>query len=286
MSIENDPFDFLSLASTPEVVKAATTKPDLRQKFPCGQCAGTGVYRGARVHQEKSHCFSCKGKGYFLTDPRKLADRKAKKIQKEAQTKADGIAAFREAQPEMFAELDKEYRWHEGRNAFIASLAEQLFTKGFLTENQVAAWHRGKAKLEALRAERAAEQKVASVEVDLSAIRAMFEKAVEGGYKKPIYRAEGLVINRAPDHGNNPGALYVKSEAGDYFGKILGTVYHPTRDGKAAGATLTAIASDPLAAALRYGQRTGRCACCGRELTKHSSIDLGIGPICKEKWGL
>lgn len=45
-------------------------------------------------------------------------------------------------------------------------------------------------------------------------------------------------------------------------------------------------ARDPRAAAIAYGQRTGTCSCCGRELTRHSSIDAGIGPVCATKWGL
>ena len=71
----------------------------------------------------------------------------------------------------------------------------------------------------------------------------------------------------------NPGALYVKAIEGDeYLGKILGTEY----SGKPAPA-LVAIAADPRGEAIRYGQRTGQCSCCGRELTKDASIEAGIG---------
>jgi len=45
-------------------------------------------------------------------------------------------------------------------------------------------------------------------------------------------------------------------------------------------------ASDPYAAAKLYGMHTGTCSCCGRELTNSLSIALGIGPICREKFGL
>ncbi|MDA1363993.1 MAG: DUF6011 domain-containing protein [Candidatus Marinimicrobia bacterium] len=45
-------------------------------------------------------------------------------------------------------------------------------------------------------------------------------------------------------------------------------------------------AADPYAAAKLYGQHTGSCSCCGRELTNSLSIQLGIGPICREKFGL
>lgn len=50
--------------------------------------------------------------------------------------------------------------------------------------------------------------------------------------------------------------------------------------------TLVAAAADPLTAAIRYGKETGSCSCCGRELTNKESIELGIGPICREKFGL
>lgn len=45
-------------------------------------------------------------------------------------------------------------------------------------------------------------------------------------------------------------------------------------------------AANPLAAAKMYGQNTGSCSCCGRQLTNALSIELGIGPICREKFGL
>lgn len=50
--------------------------------------------------------------------------------------------------------------------------------------------------------------------------------------------------------------------------------------------TLVAAAADPLSAAIRYGRETGFCSCCGRELTNKESIRLGIGPICREKFGM
>ena len=46
------------------------------------------------------------------------------------------------------------------------------------------------------------------------------------------------------------------------------------------------VAADPYAAAKLYGQNTGTCSCCARELTNPLSIELGIGPICKAKFGL
>ena len=50
--------------------------------------------------------------------------------------------------------------------------------------------------------------------------------------------------------------------------------------------SVQSAAADPYSAAKLYGQNTGSCSCCGRELTNALSIELGIGPICREKFGL
>jgi hypothetical protein len=50
--------------------------------------------------------------------------------------------------------------------------------------------------------------------------------------------------------------------------------------------SVQSAAADPYAAAKLYGQNTGTCSCCGLELTNPLSIKLGIGPICREKFGL
>jgi len=55
--------------------------------------------------------------------------------------------------------------------------------------------------------------------------------------------------------------------------------------GDAAKERLIEVAADPLAAAVAYGAKTGRCSCCGRILTNELSVELGIGPICRGKWG-
>ena len=122
--------------------------------------------------------------------------------------------------------------------------------------------------------------------VDLTRITEMFQSAMAAGLKKPGYRAEGLKITLAPATGRNAGALYVVRESDDtYLGKIVGTAYQSTSGGNALTALLK-IAADPLGAAVEYGRETGRCACCGRELTNEESVELGIGPICRQRWSL
>lgn len=43
---------------------------------------------------------------------------------------------------------------------------------------------------------------------------------------------------------------------------------------------LREIEADPVEAAKRYGKLSGRCSCCGRDLTDPASIEIGVGPIC------
>lgn len=268
------------------------TKQSNAKRFPCPTCNGTGEYRGVRMHQPKSHCFSCRGLGYFKTDPRKLAANRDKARSKKVTDLQTWLDAFKEQEPALFDNLDK-VRVAGTNNDFIRSLAVQLFERGGLTEKQVAAWHRGNAKLEQLKEQRKAEE-AAAPQADLGPIRVMFDAAVASGHKRPTYRAEGLVINLAAAHGRNPGALYVKSTNQVYGGKLVGTTFHASNDGRAQDFTpngnaydaLMVIAQDPLEAALRYGQRTGTCACCGRKLTNKLSVELGIGPVCRESWGL
>ncbi len=247
-------------------------------KFPCTPCGGTGQFRGRRVHQTKSRCFACNGKGYFLTSERDrqqarqtAATRKATKLQ-------DVRDVFDAHNPGVATFLVDAAKW----SPFAAELTAKLTQYGALTDGQLRAVRSMQTKYAERQAARNAERAQGAAVVDLAAIRTMFETAVGNGYKRPVYRAAGLVISRAPDHGRNPGALYIKSiDTDDYLGKIIGINY----TGKPAPA-LAAIARDPKGEAIRYGQRTGSCSCCGRELTVKASVDAGIGPICAEKWGL
>jgi len=47
---------------------------------------------------------------------------------------------------------------------------------------------------------------------------------------------------------------------------------------------LAHVEQDPQGAASADGLLTGRCSCCGRELTDPTSIALGIGPVCIGKF--
>lgn len=48
---------------------------------------------------------------------------------------------------------------------------------------------------------------------------------------------------------------------------------------------LRELAANPAKTCEEQSLKTGHCSCCGRGLTNHTSVTLGIGPVCREKWG-
>lgn len=268
-------FKGVSDASKPAVKKERPT-------FPCQSCAGTGIYQATRVHQEKSHCFACGGKGHFATsefDRKKARAAAAKRKQTKIEIAQE---VFSEENPGFVAILVEVSAW----NSFASSLKAQYDAKGALSEAQVNAVLNIKAKADATKARKAAEKAELSATVDLSSIHAMFDRAKESGLKKPMYRAEGMVLSLAKAGSVNAGSIYVKRKDGTYLGKVTGNEFKPSWEAKAEDkGTLAKIAANPSQVARDYGKRVGECSCCGRELTDPNSIAAGIGPICATGWG-
>ncbi len=128
-------------------------------------------------------------------------------------------------------------------------------------------------------------REVVSAEIKVDAIVAAFASARAAGVKTPRLRLDTFTFSRAPDQGKNAGAIYVKNGA-EYIGKVTDGRFHRTMACDAATeARVIAAASDPHRAAKAYGAKTGSCSCCGRELTDGESVQLGIGPICRDKFG-
>ena len=183
--------------------------------------------------------------------------------------------------------LVKGLREHVSWNDFASSLVQQYDRKRSLSDRQLDAAERMLAKIAANQAANQA-AKAAAPSVDLTRVHAMFAKAMASGHKRPVYRAAGLALSLAPLSGRNAGSIYVKDdETGDYLGKVTEDLrFNPLRTAPEwAAEALSRIARDPSTAAVEYGRETGRCSCCGRELTNPDSIALGIGPICKDRWG-
>lgn len=77
-----------------------------------------------------------------------------------------------------------------------------------------------------------------------------------------------------PATGQHKGKTFVVEQASDTFYKM------PFRR---AGEVLDAIAVDPEAAALLYGQKIKRCSRCRRTITAEDSRTRGMGPDCAAK---
>ncbi len=269
--------------NAPSMDKAFTTT----YSEPCPKCRGTGrfVSYSGRVLGE---CFACKGKGtrQFKTNAAQRAQNRAAVAVRKASKAEQALADFAAQHP-------AEWSWIEASRAtfgFAQSMHDAIQKFGSLTENQLGACSRAAAKNAARQADRAAAQ-IARVEaapvVSMAKLLAAFGAANASGLRSPKLRVAGLVISPAKAASANAGSLYVK--AGEtYLGKILPKgKFLRSRDCRDEDeAQLLVVAADPLAAAVAYGKETGICSCCSRELTNAVSIELGIGPICRAKWGL
>ena len=268
-----------------EPLPKATAKSVAAQvEHPCEHCAGSGKWVRPNFVGD---CHACKGRGYFKTSAEHRRKTRGQVIANKARKLADAQGIFEENHPDLIKALKNMTSW----NDFAQSLCEQYGTRGSLSDKQVAAAERMVAKTAATRAAKATERE--ETVVDLSRIREMFNKASEGRVKPPTYRAEGLIISPAPNHGKNPGCLYVKFANGVYVGKITAenTFYEVNAgfegaDQPSVATCLQTIAADPRAAAVRYGQKYEICSCCGATLTDPVSIEAGIGPTCAKNFGL
>ena len=161
------------------------------------------------------------------------------------------------------------------RSNFAQSLAQSAARRGLSPKQEAWAF---KLAQDAIAPAAPAERKVAG---DLQPILDLFQRQRERGAKRFALRLQGATLSPSRDGRN----VWVKR--GDAF---LGGIREGGRPDRSIPSDVVSIlqgaASDPLSAAVAFGRETGECSCCGRELTDPRSIALGIGPICKEKWGL
>jgi len=242
-----------------------------RNHVACPKCGGSGQTRWGR-------CFRCEGKGAVSARSAAASQAKVTRERNEAERRAD----FAREHSDVIAFLDANLGWSD----FYRSLSEQLLERGTLSENQVAAVRRGMAKRAARTEERKIERVASAPFVEISAIEKLFATATDNDVKKPIFRADGIELSKAPANGRNAGALYVKRE-GNYVGKIVDGRFQAVREAPADTLDrLLAVAADPLGESIKYARRTGCCGLCGRELVDPVSIRALVGPICAPKWGL
>jgi hypothetical protein len=132
--------------------------------------------------------------------------------------------------------------------------------------------------------------------IDASNILASLAEARAKGIKKPMLRllmpTDNHIKVKYMSMGKNAGGCWVTSND-NLIGKIDdGGVF--TFTGKPYTHNficdvfefIESINSDVKGALESYGKITSKCGCCGLPLTNKKSIELGIGPICAEKYGI
>lgn len=129
--------------------------------------------------------------------------------------------------------------------------------------------------------------------IDASNVLASVAEARAKGIKKPILRlqtAEGNEFSvKYMSVGKNAGGAWVTWANGELAGKIDDCGVFTSYLEQYAYELFAAMgdANSNLQGALSsYGRMTSRCGCCGLPLTNKKSIELGIGPICLDKYGL
>lgn len=173
---------------------------------------------------------------------------------------------FKQGEPEVAIFLEVNFVG----NKFYASLVNFAVRTGFLTEKQSAC----------VREKLPQEPR----EVHFDNVVAAFEQA-RNSLQKPILRINQLRFKDAPTNGKNPGCIYI-NRADQYLGKINpdGT-FRPSSDCATSDLEeLIVINQNPQDAIAAHGHATGECGACGRPLTDPKSVELGIGPICLQKW--
>ncbi|WP_239482855.1 DUF6011 domain-containing protein [Paraburkholderia sp. C35] len=175
-----------------------------------------------------------------------------------------------------------EIKWiihNADRNDFARSLNNRLLATGTLTDPMIAA------------VARIVSQNASAATVDAAGVERIvtaFTNAQESGLKYPKMFLADFTFALAMS-GRSAGSIWVTEgfkRGGRYLGKVADGKFIASDACTAAERTkVLDVCADPKQAAEAFGKETGRCACCGRELTDPESIANSIGPICAGRYG-
>lgn len=168
---------------------------------------------------------------------------------------------------------------------FPISLSQSLDKWGCLTVGQLAAVRKCMQKDSA--------PQVEAPEVDWTKLADAFTTARENaaaegeGVKWLKLRLGSFIFSDAPATDKWPAAIFIKdADKKLKLGRISqGRLFRSDDCTDEQVEEILGVLADPAEAATAYGLRTGRCACCGAELTNAESRERGIGPICAERYG-
>ena len=99
----------------------------------CTMCGGSGKYRGVRLHQPRSDCFTCKGKGYVLTSNADRLKAKQYRVERKQKNEDSNWTAFAEDKPALASYLLDVMSW----NGFAKDLIDGIKKYGDLTSRQL-----------------------------------------------------------------------------------------------------------------------------------------------------
>ena len=267
-----------------------TTPREKTFREKCPKCKGTGVWT-SYTGFSRGECFSCKGKGFheFATSPEQR--QKARRRSQESKAKKAALKAalgreWLEANPEHAKWITDATRRGFG---FASSMLDAIMTYGQPTEGQLAAIEKCMARDAERQAEREAQQRLnaeRAAPVANTAILDAMLRAREEGKKWVKLQYSGLLFKLGAAGGRNAEAIWVTDTDGEFLGGVKDGQFTPRREcSDDQRQQVLTILEDPAKAARVYGLQTGRCSCCGRELTNKASIAAGIGPICAERFG-
>lgn len=264
----------------------ATEAPVARHHEDCPKCHGSGnfiTYSG-RI---RGACYACKGVGYktFAT----TAAVRQRSADRRAAAPANRWESFSERHPVVAAWMLANPGFE-----FAVSLKAAVEKYGELTDRQMESAQRcvqKNADRATTRAQDAAQRQQDAPAIDVTKLAAAFAHRAKAS-RKAVLRFAGVTLSLK----NDGVTVYVKSSdrkvdgmyglTGEYLGKIVEGRFLAVRACQPSDIeALQAAAADPLVAAVAYGRATGSCSCCGLTLTNAVSIELGIGPICRDKWG-
>jgi Family of unknown function (DUF6011) len=274
----------------------------------CGKCGGSGKFR-SWAGRTIGDCFACGGTGKktFKTSPEQraqgrvnAADRAERRADDRAQAAADWIADHK-AEHEWLVATAARNATLPPEKAFTlpASFLEALDRYGSLTERQLTVIRNG-IQRDAKRAEEQVQRQADAPAVDVSKIEQAFEHArrVElerkpgaiGVWNRPLkLRAEGnldVTVEPGREGSKWQGMLFVEAFDGRKLGRIQdGKFIAKFECSQVETDAVVKACSDPHAAAKAWCQAYSECQVCGRTLTNATSIEEGIGPICREKYG-
>jgi hypothetical protein len=289
-SLEDDVFDGPSAPAAGKAELADLQQMKMHEE-KCKSCRDGSFYSYSGRYV--GPCFKCKGKGKGVMYYRQSLEQRNKATAQRVNAGERRRLEIAEQAAAWARDNAEDAAWIERRASsfeFALSMSEALAKYGSLTERQhvaVIKLRKGDAERDAVRAAALEQRNANAKAVSVARVVEAFAAAQAHGIKRPKTYLGEFKFSFAPASGRNAGALYVThSDSDQYLGKVQDGHFVRARECDAdTEAAIVAVANNPHEAAVAFGRRTGRCSCCGRELTNGISIDLGIGPICREKYG-